>query len=401
MGIRAILLLAVLVPCVPVCFFRPFVGVVLWTIISFASPQQSAWGAAYFFPAAEMIAIPTLVGFVVFSRGWMGRMASRESFLILVLWMWFTITSIVSSGTPLFAPHAPETWYRWQFVTKVLLMTLVTMGIVDTFNRLRILVIVTASCFVAYVVKALPLIIATGGGFRLYGPPHSMVEDNNDLGLALNMTLPLLFFLAQTEPGRRVRQLFWALFLVTIPGIFCTYSRGALVGLISVMVLMLMGTKQRVVLLPAVLLGLVIALVFAPPKWKERMDFSRDGAALDASAYSRLNSWTFAWNLANDYPITGGGFDTFTKDLFDRYAPNSLDVHGPHSVYFGVLGEHGFVGLALYLTLVASCFASLRRIGKRAKQLGDEIARSYASAFTFSLVGFLTSGLFLGRAYFD
>jgi probable O-glycosylation ligase (exosortase A-associated) len=399
-GIRAVLLLCILLPSVPVCFYRPFYGVILWTIISFASPQQSAWGAAYYFPAAELVALPTLLGFVVFSRGW-ARMCSRESFLIVVLWMWFTVTSIISSNTPLFQPHADETWYRWQFVTKVLLMTLVTMGIVDTFARLRVLVIVTASCFAFYVVKALPLIIATGGSFRLYGPPHSMVEDNNDLGLALNMTLPLLFFLAQTEANRRVRQLFWGLFLVTIPGIFCTYSRGALVGLVCIMLLMLMTMKQRLLLLPAILLGLVVALVFAPPAWKERMDLSRDGAALDKSAYSRLNSWTFAWNLANDYPIAGGGFDTFTVELFDRYAPNSLDVHGPHSVYFGVLGEHGFVGLALYMTLVASCFASLRKVGRRARELGDEIAASYVSAFSFSLVGFLTSGLFLGRAYFD
>jgi probable O-glycosylation ligase (exosortase A-associated) len=123
--------------------------------------------------------------------------------------------------------------------------------------------------------------------------------------------------------------------------------------------------------------------------------------ALDQSAYSRLNAWTFSWRLAMDYPLTGGGFDTFTRDLFDRYAPSSKDVHGPHSVYFGVLAEHGFIGLAFYLTLVVSCFLSARRIAKTAHFYGDEVAVGYAMAFRFSLIGFLTSGLFLGRAYFD
>jgi len=210
-----------------------------------------------------------------------------------------------------------------------------------------------------------------------------------------------LFFLSQTETARRLKQLFFGLFIITIPGIFFTYSRGAMTGLVAVMTLMLAKSKQRLLLLPVVLMGMVIALVFAPPAWKERMDFTRKGAALDNSAYSRLNSWKFARNLAWDYPIFGGGFDTFTKELFDRYAPNSNDVHGPHSIYFGVLAEHGYVGLALYLSLVASCFASLRRIGKRARRMGDDVARNYANAFGFSLVGFLTSGLFLGRAYFD
>ncbi|MEO8367693.1 MAG: putative O-glycosylation ligase, exosortase A system-associated [Candidatus Solibacter sp.] len=400
MGLRAALLLAVLLPCVPLSFFRPFIGVICWTIISFAGPQWYAWGAAYYFPCAEMIAIPTMLGFVVYSRGWL-RMVSRETILMGILWTWFTITTLVSVNTPLFAAHSDMTMYRWQFISKVLLMTVITMGIVDTFARLRILVMVTAGCFAFYVVKALPLMITTGGGFRLYGPPRSMVEDNNDLGLALNMTLPLLFYVWQTETGRRLRQLFFGLFIITIPGIFFTYSRGAMTGLVAVMTLMLLKSKQRLVLLPVVVMGLVLGLVFAPPAWKERMDFTRKGAALDNSAFSRLNSWQFARNLAWDYPIFGGGFDTFTKELFDRYAPNSNDVHGPHSIYFGVLAEHGYVGLALYLSLVVSCFASLRKIGKHARRMGDEVASAYANAFGFSLVGFLTSGLFLGRAYFD
>jgi hypothetical protein len=32
---------------------------------------------------------------------------------------------------------------------------------------------------------------------------------------------------------------------------------------------------------------------------------------------------------------------------------------------------------------------------------GDRVIANYAMMFQFSLVGFLTAGLFLGRAYFD
>jgi probable O-glycosylation ligase (exosortase A-associated) len=398
---RAIILLIAIVPCMPVCFFRPFFGIIMWTIVSFASPQWYAWGSAYYFPCAEMIAIPTLLGFVVFTRGWWSRMVSRESILLVIFWAWCTLTTIISTSTPLFEPHADATWYRWQFVSKVLLMTFITMGVVDSFERLRILVLVTAGCFTFYVVKALPFIVMTGGSFRLYGPPNSMVEDNNDLGLALNMTLPLLFFLAQTEANRKVKRLLGALFFAVVIGIGCTYSRGALLGLATVMILMVLNSKRRMFLMPVLTLAILVAILFAPDKWKDRMDFSKKERTMDLSAYSRINAWTFSWNLANDYPITGGGFDTFTKELFDRYAPNSSDIHGPHSIYFGVLAEHGFVGLALYMTVVLSCFASVRRIIRTADHLGDEDAASYARMFQFSLIGFLTCGLFLGRAYFD
>jgi putative inorganic carbon (hco3(-)) transporter len=400
-GIRAILLLVVLLPSVPMCFFRPFYGVLLWTVFSFASLQWYAWGVGYLLPTAEMVAIPTILGFLVFSRGGWNRLVSRETFLMLALWVWFLITSINSANTPLFTPHITETWSRLEFVSKILLMTLVTMGIVDSFARLRTLVIVVAGCFSFYVIKAIPFIILTGGNFRLYGPPKSMVEDNNDLGLALNMTLPILFFLAQAETDRRLKRVFWGLFAITIPAILCTYSRGALVGLVAVMIMMFLRLKRRVVWTPAILLAILIIALFAPEQWKERMDFRRQGAVVDESAYSRFNSWKFSWNLAKDYPIAGGGFETFTQELFDRYAPNTKDLHGPHSIYFGVLAEHGFVGLGLYLWLIVSCFASIRRIIKRAGLYGDKVAASYARMFGVSLVGFLTSGAFLGRAYFD
>ena len=296
--------------------------------------------------------------------------------------------------------HAADTWFRWQFVSKILLMTVATLAIVRSFVQLRILVIVIAGCFGVFVAKSLPFMIQTGGRFRLYGPENSMVADNNDFGLALNMTLPLFFFLAQTEPRRWAKWLFGFLFLATIPAIFFTYSRGALIGLVAVLLMMFLRLRQRLILVPVILAGLVIGAVFAPEAWRERMDPTRPGA-VDASAQSRLNAWTFAYRLALDYPLMGGGFETFTPELFDRYATNSRDVHGPHSIYFGVLGEHGFVGLFLYLSLTGYAFVTTRRLAKRARFHEDPTAAHYADMLGVSLVGFLVSGLFLGRAYFD
>jgi hypothetical protein len=99
--------------------------------------------------------------------------------------------------------------------------------------------------------------------------------------------------------------------------------------------------------------------------------------------------------------VFGGGFATFTPELYNSYALNLSGVHGPHSIYFGVLAEHGFVGLFLYLTLLGSCFLTTRWVAKWARFHGDEVARNYAHMFQFSLVGFVVSGCFLGRAYFD
>lgn len=397
MPIRDIILLAFFLLSLPVCLVRPFYGVVLWTVVAFLNPQAFLWTPEVF-PWAMAVAIPTLIGFVKVS-GWR-NLACRETVLILMLWAWFLVTTLLSTHTPEFAHHANDTWYRLQLVSKILLMTLAMIGIVNSMERLRMLLLVIAGCFGFFIAKAVPWLIITGGAHRIYGPVRSMIADNNDFGLALNMTFPIMFFLAQTEERRNLRRLFGVLSAAAIPAIFFTYSRGALVGVSAICAAMAARMKQKVLLIPFLLLALVIALFLTPDAWRERMTLTSPDA-VDASARSRLNAWTFCWRLAKDYPLTGGGFATFTQRLFDRYAPNPLDVHGPHSVYFGVLAEHGFIGLLLYLALVITCFVSLYRLGRAARRNGDDLFAHYADMLRFSLIGFLVSGVFLGRAYFD
>jgi probable O-glycosylation ligase (exosortase A-associated) len=228
-----------------------------------------------------------------------------------------------------------------------------------------------------------------------------MIGDNNDFGLALTMTLPIFFFLARSESAKWLRGLMWLLFTLTIPGIFFTYSRGALVGLLGVLFFMIMRSSQRAPLLLVMVVMASFAVLFTPEHWQERMDFRQDGALMDKSALGRINSWTYCWRLALDYPVTGAGFGAFTAPLFDRYAPDPLNVLGPHSIYFGVLAEQGFVGLLLYLMLAASCYRRLRRVQRYARESGDSQAENYSLMIQLSLVGFFISGAFLGRAYFD
>ena len=400
MPLRTIILIVFFVASLPVCFIRPFYGIILWTVVAFLNPQSYIWSSFATFPWGSVVAVPTLVGMLVFDRR-LERLGSREFWLMVLLWIWFTVTTVVSTHTPQLVHHAEDTWDKWTFVSKVLLMTACTIPIVSSFKRLRYLVLTIAGCFGFYVLKSLPFVIRTGGAFRLYGPEHSMIADNNDFGLALNMTLPVYFFLAQNESNRWLKSLFAFLFVTTIPAIFFTYSRGALVGLTGVFLLILLQSRRRLALVPVVVLGVLIAVMFAPEGWQERMDPTREGA-VDASALSRLNSWAYARNLAADYPLTGGGFATFTPELYEEYSPEKTDIaYGPHSVYFQVLGEHGYVGLCLYLLLLASCWATTRRLRKAARIQGDKDIEQYAHMFQISLIAFVISGVFLGRAYFD
>jgi probable O-glycosylation ligase (exosortase A-associated) len=405
-GIRDILVLVVIVGSAPVCFVAPFFGALMWTFVSFLNPHRFTWGMASTFPVAEIIAIPTLAGSLLFNRP-SKHFFSRNVFLLLILWAWFTFTTMLNTQMPEFAHFAADTWLRWNTVSKILLMALLTVMVTNSWQRLRWLLLVIAGSFGFLVLKAVPFIILTGGSLRVYGPEGTMVGDNNDLGLALNMTLPMFFFLAKTDPDSRIRKLMGIVFVAAIPVICFTYSRGALVGMAVILFLMAMTLRQRVILLPLLLMAALFAIFLTPEAWQLRMNFSREGALVDGSALQRLYAWTYSWNLAVAHPLTGGGFEAYTPGLYERYAPGGLgilpngDVHGPHSIYFGVLAEHGFVGFFLYISLVISCFVSLRGALRNAKRWGDERLSAYARMLQFSLLAFLTSGAFLGRQYFD
>jgi probable O-glycosylation ligase (exosortase A-associated) len=222
------------------------------------------------------------------------------------------------------------------------------------------------------------------------------------MGLALNMTLPIYYFLAVSEAKKWMKWVFGSLFIMTIPVIFSTWSRGAMVGLVTVFcsLLTFVSLKQRLILIPVVATGIAVALVFAPEAWRQRMDPTRENA-IDTSAQARLNVWQFSRNLAADYPIAGGGFMTFTPELFTLYGPPGQRAMAPHSVYFQLLAEHGFVGLGIYLWMLGSFFLTARKLVKEARNRGDDTVRQYSKMLQFAVVGFATSGLFLGRAYFD
>jgi probable O-glycosylation ligase (exosortase A-associated) len=121
----------------------------------------------------------------------------------------------------------------------------------------------------------------------------------------------------------------------------------------------------------------------------------------DGSAMGRVNAWHFAFNMATDN-FMGGGFRSFTPRMFHVYAPNPYDVHAPHSLYFQVLGEHGFVGLALFLAFLVISWRTGNRVLRFCKDNRElKWASDLAAMCQVSLAGYCVGGAFLTLAYAD
>ena len=115
----------------------------------------------------------------------------------------------------------------------------------------------------------------------------------------------------------------------------------------------------------------------------------------------RINAWHTAFNLAKDR-ITGGGFETFQAPTFDQYAPDPNNVHDVHSIYFEVMGEHGFIGFGLFVLIGLLAWRTGSKVIRECRKNPDRKWASDLAAMTqVSLIGYATGGAFLGLAYFD
>jgi putative inorganic carbon (HCO3(-)) transporter len=399
LGVRDYLILAIILGAVPVCFFSPYFGILMWTWVAYFNPHRFAWGRVYEFPVALLIGGATLAG-LPFVKETNRRIANPQTILLFIMWCWFAITCFVASTNPMFTHHMADSKAELIRISKILLMTFLMVWLVTSKEKLRYLYLVTALSFGFFAIKGALFSWRTSGEFRVYGPPDSFIADNNALGLALNMSLPMFYFLARSEQNKWVRRILHLSFFCGIVAVLLTYSRGALLGLIVVLAMIALKSKQKVL---AVFFMIVCAwgvLTFAPGKWMDRMGNFFHGN-IDNSAELRLNAWHFAWVLAKDHPITGGGLKTFTPELFRRYTPE-LVFAGPHSIYFQTLGEHGFVGLGLFLALLLSCLVGLRNLRRKARLLpSTQWIVPYTHMLEVGLLAFMISGAFLELAYFD
>jgi putative inorganic carbon (HCO3(-)) transporter len=402
---RDFLVVAIILGSAPFCFINPYIGVLMWYWVTYFNPHRFTWSYAYDFPVALVIAVPTLLG-TVFTKKSFRSLLTTESFLLFVLWVWFVATFAYAYVTPYFAGHLDSARYELTHITKIVLMTFVTILVINTRERLKGVLLVTALSLGLLALKGSIFGIRTSGEFRVWGPPDSFLSDNNAFGLALNMSLPLLYFLTRDVENRWLRRLLYVCFASAIISVLLTYSRGGLLGLLVVVAAIAYRSKHRLFGITAMILVAVAVLAIAPGTWMDRMDRMFHGE-VDASGEQRLVAWGTAWRFAQDYPITGGGFNTLPdENVFQRYEPRPLPLGflstAPHSIYFQLLADQGFVGLLLFLLLIGFCFLTLYRIGRAAKKIPDgQWMAYYAWMIQISILAFMTSGAFLGFVYLD
>ncbi len=122
----------------------------------------------------------------------------------------------------------------------------------------------------------------------------------------------------------------------------------------------------------------------------------------NSSFHGRVVAWQVATLYATEHFPFGAGFAApELPPIFNHYFPDET-AHAAHSIYFEVLGEHGFPGLAIYVSML---LLGLRNAGVIARQTrgrpGLRWAYDLARTLQICLVSFYVGGAALSMSYFD
>jgi len=389
---RDLVIFGIIFGLLPFVFKRPAIGVLLFTWISLMNPHRLAYGAAYNFQFAAIVAGVTILSM------WLSKQPKRfpitpVTVTLLLFYAWMNITSP-------FALEPDLVWKEWDRVTKTFLMVAITLMVINTEKDIKRFVWVVALSLGIYGLKGGIFTVVSGGHYRVFGPDGSYIAENNSMALALVVALPMIWYLRSQVTNKWLSLGLLGIVVFTAISAMGSYSRGALLGGVAMLLfLWLKSPKKAQTGLAVLLMGVLIAGVM-PEAWYARMDTINEYHE-DSSALGRINAWNFAINIANSH-VLGGGFNVFTPRLFMIYAPDPLGYHVAHSIYFQVLGDQGYIGLILFLLLMLFSWRTGTRIVKFCRDKPDlKWASNLAKMAQVSIIGYAVSGAFLSLAYFD
>src|SRR5574340_116086 len=193
----------------PMAIAAPLVGVIAYYWISFMSPQMEVWGIAAMPPWALLSVLATLLGCLVAREP---KRLPRNAMVWLVI-LFAILTSIASLAA---LGPVDRVLMAWTRVIKTLFFLLVLAALLVNRRRIHALVWVMVISLGFYGVVGGLFTIMTGGNFRVWGPPDSIIGDNNQLATALLIALPLMNYLRLQSAHSVIRKGLVAAMVLTL-----------------------------------------------------------------------------------------------------------------------------------------------------------------------------------------
>jgi O-antigen ligase len=370
-----------------------YVGLVLFTIVLYVRPAE-------FYPSpltasmALIVALATLGFFLPTQLSLEGTLTARPTEVNLVLL--FCLTALLS------IPLAINRITAWQEFSgtfiRCIIIFIVIINSVRTKARLKgllFIALVSAIWLSAEAINDFRLGLATVDGYRAGGRGSGIFGNTNDMALHVVTLFPIVIALLFAARSVTRKLLFGACATVMLAAIVLSYSRGAFLGLIVVLIFMAMklGRRHRVGIVLAIL-GLAVAgLLLAPGNYGDRLLSIMPSLDRGSSGDARRGELFRSLYIALRHPLLGIGMGNYQNEM-------SYKGLVTHNSYTQVAAEMGAAALVCYTLFIVT---PLRKLGQIARETFEpRVSSDYyylALGLQASLLGYLVSSFFLSVAY--
>ena len=392
---------------------RPFLFVLAYVYIDIVSPQRLTYILLNSIPISLIAVGLAVLSWALVDDKRDTRVAPRQ-ILILLLLLYCYITTRGAD----FPVEAAEKWdWVWKALAFAAFLPLTLRTRLRIESLLFFMIASAASIIIVGGIKT-----AAGGGG--YGSLDLMVSNNSGLyeGSTISTVavaiIPIILWFARfgtiVKPDWKVKGFCAALIFACMLIPVGTSTRTGLLCIVLVAVLLLRDTKRKVLYL--CILGAIglAAVPLLPSSFTDRMSTIKTYKA-DESASTRLAVWAWTWDYAKTHPF-GGGFEMYRQNQI-RYNTEKVQGTGGntsidskltidkarafHSAYFEMLGEQGWPGLILWLTINIMGLVRMEIIRQRYRKAGEDDAwvTPLAGALQSAHLVYLLGAAFIAIAF--
>jgi probable O-glycosylation ligase (exosortase A-associated) len=391
---RSLVLLSVFGAYLSLGLVAPFVFGLGYVWVDIFSPQRIGWSLINQIPVSLVMALGCIGTYAMADRRAPPRPAP-QILLLLAFALWVTLTTT-------WAVVPEPAWVKWDWAIKVIVFGAFVPFLFRSRVQIEALLLTFALSIGATLMTFGVKTLLGGGGYGInlgLLSGNSGLAEGSTLAAASAATIPILLFLRRH--GRILPEWWGRLFLTGL--VFAavmttvgTHARSGLVCLALLAALYLMASRQKLVYLAALAALVGTVLLVAPERYFDRMSTISEYGS-ESSALGRIAVWLWTLEFAKSHPL-GGGFDAYRVNSFQVPIEDKpgefLTINGKafHNMFFEVLGEHGYVGLALFAGFIACMFLALWRTGRRARRHPElawlaDLARSLQIAALVYIVG--------------
>ncbi len=343
----------------------------------------------------DLLFFAILLGIFINKKGF----SQTNNSTVIIL---FLITSYIAiwNSSMRFSLPAPvstknQFFVQWKNYAMMIFMYFLVFNTLKSEKQQKILLII----------MALTILFISFRSYRSFTPGASFVDDSratgpfwrvglgsNHFGAFIVDYCSVFLGLALFDKDKWRKLLFGGVVLLSLHPLFFSYSRGAYLAALSVMVFLGLFKKKSLLILSFILLLSWHTLL--PSSVVERIEMTKtESGELERSASLRLNLWDHAMNLFKQNPIFGVGFGGFAYTV-----PEGMHLRDTHNFYLKILSEQGIIGLFLLLLIFYKAFKSGWRLFKMSK---EPFYKGLGFGFLGCIIAFIVTNMFGERfSYF-